>query len=77
MSSSKLFGTARSSENTQVQIARLETVYSSADCSLPLLFVCLFVCGLYNDAVSSSAYIESNDVMNNKLKGIWKEAVIT
>jgi uncharacterized sodium:solute symporter family permease YidK len=29
-----------------------------------LLFVCLFICGLFNDAVSSSDYIESNMAIN-------------
>jgi hypothetical protein len=37
----------------------------------------LFICGLFNDIVSSSDYIMSNDraIMNNEWDRIWKEAV--
>jgi hypothetical protein len=36
----------------------------------------LFVCGLFNNAVSSSDYIASNNMMVNELERIWKEAVM-
>jgi hypothetical protein len=32
-----------------------------------------FICGLFNEAVSSSA---SNDRMHNELERIWKEVVV-
>jgi hypothetical protein len=33
----------------------------------------LFICGLLNDAVSSSDFLPSND---NELERIWKEAAV-
>jgi hypothetical protein len=38
-------------------------------------FVYLFICGLFNDAVSSSDYKTSNDRMINEKKRTRKEAV--
>jgi hypothetical protein len=40
---------------------------------------CLFlfvIYSLFNNAVSSSGYILSNDRMNNELERMWKEAVM-
>jgi hypothetical protein len=34
------------------------------------------ICDLFNDAVISSHYIASNDVMINELEIIWKEAAV-
>jgi hypothetical protein len=38
----------------------------------------LFIYGLFNDAISSSDYIASNNrmVLNNELEWIWKEAAV-
>jgi hypothetical protein len=36
----------------------------------------LFICGIFNDAVSSSDYIASIDRKINELEMIWKEAVV-
>jgi hypothetical protein len=42
-----------------------------------LYFTLLFYsCGLFNDAVSSSDCIASNDRMNNELEKIWKEGIV-
>jgi hypothetical protein len=43
------------------------------------MFNYLFICGLFNDTVSSSDYIASNDrvITNNEQERIWKEAVVT
>jgi hypothetical protein len=35
-----------------------------------------FIYSLFNNAVSSSGYIMSNDRMNNELEMMWKEAVM-
>jgi hypothetical protein len=35
-----------------------------------------FICGLFNDAVSSSDYIAPDDRMINELEMIWKEMVV-
>jgi hypothetical protein len=34
----------------------------------------VFICGVFNDTVSSSDYIAQ--LMNNELEKIWKEAVV-
>jgi hypothetical protein len=36
----------------------------------------MFICGLFNDAFSSSDYIASNGRMINELQRIWKEAIV-
>jgi hypothetical protein len=38
----------------------------------------LFVYGLFNDPLSNSGYVVSNDgmIMNHELEGMWKEAVV-
>jgi hypothetical protein len=36
-----------------------------------------FICGLFNDAVSSSDCIASNDTIINELERMWKEAVVS
>jgi hypothetical protein len=45
---------------------------------LPLI-VNLIIYGLFNDAVSNSVYLESNDRMtsNNKFDTMWKESILT
>jgi hypothetical protein len=43
---------------------------------LPFLFICLFICDLFNNCVSSSDYIASNNRTINELEGMWKEAVV-
>jgi hypothetical protein len=35
----------------------------------------IFTCGLFNNTVSSSDYIASNNRMNNEFKRMWKEVV--
>jgi hypothetical protein len=40
------------------------------------MFIYLFICGLFNDAVSNSDYIVSDDRVVNELDRIWKEAVM-
>jgi hypothetical protein len=41
-----------------------------------MVYLFLFVCGLFNDAVSSSDYVASNDRMINELEWIWKDAIV-
>jgi hypothetical protein len=44
-----------------------------------IFFFCvyyLFICGLFNHAVSSSECIASNQMMINELERIWKESVV-
>jgi hypothetical protein len=38
----------------------------------------IFICGLFNDAVSISNYMTSNDriIMINEFEKIWREAVV-
>jgi hypothetical protein len=36
----------------------------------------LFICSLFNDAISSSDYIASDDRMKHELQRIWNEAVV-
>jgi hypothetical protein len=38
MSSSKLFGTATSIQNSRVQRMRVRTLHSGTDCTLPIVF---------------------------------------
>jgi hypothetical protein len=44
---------------------------------LPIFILIIY--GLYNNAVSNSVYLESNEKMtsNNKFEKIWKESILT
>jgi hypothetical protein len=36
----------------------------------------MFLCGLFNDAVSSPDYVTLDDGMNNEWERLWKETVM-
>jgi hypothetical protein len=40
-----------------------------------VLFLFLYLC-LFNDTLGISGYVASNNTVNNKLEGMWKEAAV-
>jgi hypothetical protein len=44
-----------------------------------LLFIYLFICGLFNEALSSLDYIASNGgkINNDEFEKMWKEVVVS
>jgi hypothetical protein len=70
-------------DNTDAAVRKLHTlqvsnINSQSEVLLCAVFVYVFIYGLFNYAVSSLHYIASDDriLMNNKLEGIWKQAVM-